>query len=158
MLLRLFKTLSVFVIAVLFSNVSHARSEHTMQSKWQLVWQDEFSASSLNQAYWNIEINCDGGGNHEQQCYTDSSENLFLRDGLLHIVVHKAPVTADKPYTSARINSKGKVDFKYGRIEARAKLPWGQGAWPAIWMLPTAQAYGTWPLSGEIDIMESVNL
>lgn len=134
-----------------------AHSEAT-NSTWQLVWQDEFSGDSLDLSKWNIEVNCDGGGNNEHQCYTANPDNLFLRDGFLYVVAKKAHKDAVKPYTSARINSKGKGDFKYARVEVRAKLPKGQGSWPAIWMLPTNEVYGSWPKSGEIDIMESVNL
>lgn len=130
----------------------------TPNANWQLVWQDNFSAYSLDSQKWNVEINCDGGGNDEQQCYTANEENLFLKDGFLYLVAKKAKKTNTKPFTSARINSKGKADFKYGRFEIKAKLPSGQGAWPAFWMLPSEQVYGTWPKSGEIDIMESVNL
>ena len=104
------------------------------------------------------EINCNGGGNNEQQCYTDAAENSYIADGVLHIVALPAEDGADKPYTSARLNTKYKADFKYGRIEMRAKLPSGQGSWPAFWMLPTDEVYGGWPKSGEIDIMEAVNL
>ena len=77
---------------------------------------------------------------------------------MLHIVALPAEEGAEKPYTSARLNTRYKGDFKYGRFEMRAKLPSGQGSWPAFWMLPTDYVYGGWPKSGEIDIMEAVNL
>ncbi|WP_448566519.1 family 16 glycosylhydrolase [Thalassotalea ganghwensis] len=125
---------------------------------WQLVWSDEFDGTSIDSTKWNHEVNCAGGGNNEQQCYTDSSDNSFIADGLLHIVAMPAEEGADKPYTSARLTTKYKGDFKYGRFEMRAKLPSGQGSWPAFWMMPTDEVYGGWPKSGEIDIMEAVNL
>ncbi|MGD8230585.1 family 16 glycosylhydrolase [Vibrio sp. TRT 1302] len=139
--------------------------------KWQLAWQDEFEGERINPRFWTLEQNCWGGGNNEQQCYTDRQENAFVKDGLLHIVARKESFTGSDhpeglegvgnqtlPYTSARLRSKGKRDQKYGRFEVRAKLPSGQGTWPAIWMLPTDNKYGTWAASGEIDIVEAVNL
>lgn len=141
-------------------------SEH-----WQLAWEDDFEGASINRRYWSFEENCWGGGNNEQQCYTASESNAFVKDGLLHIVAKKESATgwdnpegakegAKKtlPYTSARLRTKGKRDQKYGRFEVRAKLPSGQGVWPAIWMLPSEDKYGTWAASGEIDIVEAVNL
>ena len=125
---------------------------------WQLVWSDDFDGTSIDATKWTHEVNCQGGGNNEKQCYTDSSDNSFVSDGILHIVALPAAEGAEKPYTSARLNTKGKADFKYGRFEMRAKLPSGQGSWPAFWMLPTDEVYGGWPRSGEIDIVESVNL
>lgn len=127
-------------------------------SDWEMVWNDEFDGSAVDTAKWNFEINCSGGGNNEKQCYTDSEQNAFISDGVLNIVALPAEEGAEKPYTSARLNTRYKADFKYGRIEMRAKLPTGQGSWPAFWMMPTDDVYGTWPKSGEIDIMEAVNL
>lgn len=141
---------------------------------WKLVWQDEFDGEQVDQSKWSYEINCWGGGNDEQQCYVDHSENFVFEDGILHIVAlkksHTGPadvqdspnysenITRTLPFTSGRLRSKGKADFKYGRFEARLKLPEGQGTWPAFWMLPTDNVYGGWAASGEIDIMEAVNL
>ena len=127
-------------------------------SDWQLVWSDEFSGSQIDTKKWNFEVDCAGGGNQEKQCYTDSEENAYVADGLLNIVAKPAADDAAKPYTSARVNSKGKGDFKYGRFEIRAQMPQGQGAWAALWMMPTDSVYGGWPNSGEIDIVEAVNL
>ncbi|TPV59722.1 glycoside hydrolase family 16 protein [Aestuariibacter sp. GS-14] len=125
---------------------------------WQLIWSDEFDGSAIDTNKWTHEVNCAGGGNNEKQCYTDDPANSFLADGMLHIVALPAEEGAEKPYTSARLNTRYKGDFKYGRFEMRAKLPSGQGSWPAFWMLPTDYVYGGWPRSGEIDIMEAVNL
>ncbi len=108
------------------------------------------------------------------QCYTSAAENAYLKDGYLNITALKKTTQGpgkfdDDPaynpqdtsitrdYSSARLRSKNKGDWRYGRMDIRAKLPQGQGIWPAIWMLPTASVYGAWPLSGEIDIMEAVN-
>jgi beta-glucanase (GH16 family) len=138
---------------------------------WQLVWKDDFEGEKLNRRNWSFEENCWGGGNNEQQCYTSREKNAFVKDGMLHIVARKESFTGPDnpegvegeatktlPYTSARLRTKGKRDQKYGRYEIRAKLPSGQGLWPAIWMLPTESKYGMWAASGEIDILEAVNL
>lgn len=129
-------------------------------SDWELVWSDDFEGSSIDDSKWTFEVNCQGGGNNEQQCYTDSEDNAFVSDGTLKIVALPAGEDAEGnlPYTSARLNSKNKGDFTYGRIEVRAKMPEGQGSWPAVWMMPTDSVYGSWPKSGEIDIVEAVNL
>ncbi len=145
-----------------------------VSDQWQLVWQDEFDQESIDLSKWGFEVNCFGGGNDEQQCYTDREQNAFIEQGVLKIVAHKedftGPAAQDDdpaynpantrtlPYTSARLRTKNKADWQYGRFEIRAKLPQGQGTWPAIWMLPTDWAYGGWAGSGEIDIMEAVNL
>jgi len=127
-------------------------------SDWEMVWSDEFDTTSIDSNKWAHEVNCLGGGNQEKQCYTDSDENSYIANGILNIVALPAGDGAEQPYTSARLISKHKADFKYGRFEIKAKLPSGQGSWPAFWMLPTDATYGGWPKSGEIDILEAVNL
>jgi len=127
-------------------------------SDWLMVWNDEFDGTSIDSKNWTHEVNCQGGGNQEKQCYTDSDDNSYLADGKLQIVALPAEAGADLPYTSARMITRYKADFKYGRIEISAKLPSGQGSWPAFWMMPTDEEYGEWPRSGEIDILEAVNL
>jgi len=127
-------------------------------SDWEMVWSDEFDDATIDGKKWTHEVNCAGGGNQEKQCYTDSAENSFISDGKLNIVALPAADGAELPYTSARLITRYKADFKYGRFEISAKLPNGQGSWPAFWMLPTDEVYGGWPKSGEIDILESVNL
>jgi beta-glucanase (GH16 family) len=124
---------------------------------WNLVWNDEFNGTQLATTRWNYEVNGYGGGNNELQYYTDRAENSFVTDGKLHIVALEEEYTGPdgtRDYTSARITTKGKGDWKYGRFDIRAKLPYGQGLWPAIWMMPTESVYGGWAASGEIDIME----
>tara|TARA_Y100001960_G_scaffold231399_1_gene243002 strand:- start:486 stop:2042 length:1557 start_codon:yes stop_codon:yes gene_type:complete len=137
---------------------------------WELVWSDEFSGTEIDKSKWSLEENCWGGGNNEQQCYTARDKNAFVEGGVLYIVAHKenflGPNNVDGdyddlttlPYTSARLRSLDKGDWTYGRFEVRAKMPVGQGTWPAIWMLPSDWVYGTWAASGEIDIVEAVNL
>jgi beta-glucanase (GH16 family) len=120
------------------------------------VWQDEFDYSGLpDPAKWNFELGGDGWGNNELQEYVRSLKNAHVDNGVLTITARKKR-TEKRNYTSARLTSKGKGDFRYGRFEIRAKLPTGRGTWPALWMLPTGKAYGGWPKSGEIDIMEHV--
>jgi len=142
----------------------------TPSSKWKLVWSDEFNGNKIDMTKWSYEENCYGGGNNEQQCYTHRKSNSFVEDGILNIVAKKGRFTGSAlpdgskkikkslPYTSARLRTMNKGDWKYGRFDIRAKLPSGQGTWPAIWMLPTDYVYGGWAASGEIDIMEAVNL
>lgn len=127
----------------------------------ELVWSDEFSHDGLpDTTKWNYDLgdgcpdNC-GWGNNELQWYTNDSKNVRIEDGLLIIEAHKDS-TGNKAYSSAKIVSRDKGDWTYGRLEIRAKLPRGLGTWPAIWMLPTDWKYGGWPASGEIDIMEHV--
>ena len=163
------KVLQAFALLGLFSLIGCGGSAETKTNPqaidpsqpvrdWKLVWNDEFDGSAINNRNWTHEVNCQGGGNNEKQCYTDSAENSFVADGLLNIVALPAEEGAEKPYTSARMNTRYKADFKYGRIEISAKLPSGQGSWPAFWMMPTDEVYGGWPKSGEIDILEAVNL
>jgi beta-glucanase (GH16 family) len=128
---------------------------------WQLVWSDEFEAGILDTTRWEYmygtgaQYGLQGWGNFERQYYTDREENIYVKDGKLHIRALKESYRT-RNYTSARIRTKGMADFRYGKFEVRAKLPEGQGLWPAIWMLPTENIYGGWPASGEIDIMELV--
>lgn len=125
--------------------------------EWKLVWSDEFDGKSLDYSKWEVEVNAFGGGNQELQIYTDRKENVRVEGG--HLVLearhdHHQIAGTVREYSSGRIRSKHRGDWKYGKFEVRAKLPGGQGVWPAIWMLPTDEVYGTWASSGEIDIME----
>lgn len=122
---------------------------------YQLVFADEFEGDMIDPANWSHEVG-DNWYNNEQQAYTDRTENSYVKAGDLVIVALKESYHG-KEFTSARIRSKDKRDFLYGRIEARIKLPRGDGMWPAFWMMPTDDAYGKWAASGEIDIMEARN-
>lgn len=122
---------------------------------WEMVWHDEFEGAALDGAKWEFEVNARGGGNRELQYYL--TNNVTVKDGMLRIEARKEHYTGTegtREYTSSRIRTKNKGDWKYGRFEFRAKLPLGKGIWPAIWMMPTDGKYGRWPESGEIDIME----
>jgi beta-glucanase (GH16 family) len=124
---------------------------------WDLVWNDEFDGTTIDFTKWEHEVNGQGGGNNELQYYTDRELNSLIDDGKLVIRALKETYTGPdgtREYTSARLRTKNKGDWKYGRFEIRAKLPIGQGLWPAIWMLPTDWVYGGWAASGEVDIME----
>ncbi|MCD8261474.1 MAG: glycoside hydrolase family 16 protein [Bacteroides sp.] len=131
----------------------------TESGLWELVWSDEFDYTGLpNSTRWsfNTERNKWAWGNQELQWYTDrKQENAWVENGVLTITARKEDLHG-KEYTSARLRTKGKGDWKYCRVEVKAQLPAGRGVWSAIWMLPTDVVYGEWPYSGEIDIMEHV--
>lgn len=129
------------------------------EPRWKLVWSDEFGGEKLDYSKWEAEVNAFGGGNNEMQLYTDRKENVRVEDGHLVIEARKDQPNIQgtvREYSSGRVRTKHRGDWKYGRIEVRAKLPDGQGIWSAIWMLPTDEKYGPWALSGEIDIMEMI--
>ncbi|MDO5522085.1 MAG: Ig-like domain-containing protein [bacterium] len=124
-------------------------------NNYSLVWQDNFDGTELNTKDWNYELHEPGWVNHEWQQYTDSKENTYVKDGHLVIQAVKTEDETGAHYTSGRINTQGKHDYKYGKFEIRAKAPSGKGFLPAIWMMPTNEnLYGQWPKCGEIDIME----
>ena len=145
-------------------------SDSSQLDGWNLVWKDEFTGDKLNTAKWNYNTgyyidddpNKWGWGNNELEYYTDSERNIFVKDGSLNITTYYEPTTFPEidpnrvaPYSSGKITSKDKFTFKYGRIDFRAKLPAGNGLWPALWLLPNDDTYGTWASSGEIDVMEA---
>lgn len=109
---------------------------------------------------WEYEVNNFGGGNQERQMYADSPEFARIEDGEL-VVTAKRLVTNicghAMPFTSGRVRTKRRFDFRYGTVSFEAKLPEVPGLWPAVWMMPTESAYGAWPRSGEIDILEAKN-
>ena len=130
---------------------------------YELVWSDEFNGVGLDTDTWEQQIGTGtseglpaGWGNDELQYYTDSVANAAVFGGTLKIIAREQDI-GNRDYSSARIRTKGRQEFLYGRIEARMKLPSTPGVWPAFWMLPTDSPYGGWAASGEIAIMESVN-
>ena len=122
---------------------------------WTPVWCDEFSINGYASAEnWNFETGGGGWGNNEVQVYTArDGGNAYVQDGYLTITAKK---NANGAFTSARMVTSGKYSFKYGRVDVKAKLPSAGGSWPAIWMMPQRSVYGSWPNSGEIDIMEHI--
>ena len=125
--------------------------EHSW-GEYSLVWSDEFNANALDESVWNYNTGGNGWGNNELQYYTNRPENIRLVNGCLEIEARKEKYD-NRDYTSARIFSKGKKSFLYGKMEARIKFPGGVGTWPAFWMMGET---GGWPKCGEIDIMEHV--
>lgn len=125
--------------------------EHSW-GEYSLVWSDEFNANALDESVWNYNAGGNGWGNNELQYYTNRPENIRLVNGCLEIEARKEKYD-NRDYTSARIYSKGKKSFLYGKMEARIKFPGGVGTWPAFWMMGET---GGWPKCGEIDIMEHV--
>jgi beta-glucanase (GH16 family) len=133
------------------------------QGQWTPYWADEFEGTQLNLTVWEPMTGTGtayglpaGWGNNELQYYTNFADNVSVSGGTLKITARQQNF-GGRSYTSARIRSLGNVDFKWGRVEARMKIPGTSGVWPAFWMLPTNSPYGGWAASGEIDIMESTN-
>jgi beta-glucanase (GH16 family) len=129
---------------------------------WELVWNDEFDGDAVDTTKWNYDIGGWGWGNGEAQYYTPRSENAFVENGLLTIVLRQEQYE-NSYYTSARLKTEGLHEFQYGRVEARMKVPRGAGTWPAFWMLgssferdPDDPLSSNWPQAGEIDVMEHV--
>ena len=127
----------------------------TAYPNMSLVWADEFDGKTLNTAHWTFETGngSNGWGNNELQFYR--TQNTSIQDGHL-VITAKKEAFGGKEYTSSRIITKGKKEFRYGRIDIRAALPKGQGIWPALWMLGANFDTVSWPACGEIDIMEMV--
>ena len=168
--------LEIMVRRLLIALVAAFAAHPALGAPWRLVWSDEFDKPVIDVAKWNFEEDCWGGGNNERQCYTAKSSNSRIVNGKLTITALRQKSTGPalpksrrlgasdlnaavtKDFTSARLTTKGKGAWRYGKIEVRARLPQGQGAWPAIWMMPQDNAYGGWAASGEIDILEAVNL
>ena len=133
------------------------------QKPWTLVWSDEFdgaNGSSPDATKWNLETGGGGWGNNELEYYTKRPQNAHLQDGMLVIQALKetytGPDNVKRNYTSARLNTAGRFQLTYGRVEARLKVPYGQGLWPAFWMLGSNAGQAGWPGCGEIDIMENI--
>ena len=129
-----------------FVAVAHSWGEY------RLVWSDEFDGDQLDESVWSYNTGGSGWGNNEKQYYTDRPENIRVQNGMLEIEARKEQYQNNE-YTSARIMSKGKKTFTYGKFESRIKFPGGKGTWPAFWMMGNS---GNWPNCGEIDIIEHI--
>ena len=148
------KFYSPFFVLIVFQFAFDANA----QINYELVWSDEFDGTEVDGNKWEFQIGngcpdlC-GWGNNESQYYR--SENATLENGNLVINI-KEETYLGHNYTSTRMRTKHLADWTHGKFEARIKLPKGQGIWPAFWLLSTDNVYGTWPWSGEIDIVERV--
>ena len=124
---------------------------------YNLLWSDEFDGDKLDETKWNREKREPGWSDNELQEYTESDENIFVKDGKLVLKAIKTEKNGKAYYTSGKVNGWNKSQFQYGKVVVSAKVPEGQGLWPAIWMMPNQESYyGQWPKCGEIDIMESL--
>jgi beta-glucanase (GH16 family) len=150
-------------LAVAQSTAPAPQAGAAKPSDWTLTWSDEFNGangSAPDPAKWTLVTGGNGWGNKELEYYTARPENVHVEDGNLVIAALKEDYTgADgvtRNYTSARMQTTGKFDQAYGRFEARIKIPYGQGIWPAFWMLGADMQERHWPGAGEIDIMENI--
>lgn len=154
--------LLVLIGPALFAFAATPETAVAKGSQWKLTWSDEFSGpnnSLPDTAKWSIEVGAHWS-NHELQAYTNRPQNIHLENGNLVITATKEDYAGadgvSRSFTSARINTHGKFTQKYGRFEARIKLPQGQGMWPAFWLLGDDEKVSGWPKCGEIDIMELI--
>ena len=158
-----------FVSVILLATLGICRatgldlSPQAAESRWTLVWSDEFNGpdgSRPDAAKWKFEVGGNGWGNQELQYYTTRPENSFIRGGNLVIQTLQesfaGPDRVARNYTSARMTTQGLFEQAYGRFEARVKIPRGQGIWPAFWLLGNDFGKVGWPACGEIDIMENI--
>ncbi|MEO1042368.1 MAG: glycoside hydrolase family 16 protein [Pseudomonadota bacterium] len=163
----------IFALGALGFVALFSATGSSLAAGWTTVWFDDFDGQSLDRSKWTPEQSCWGGGNNERQCYTDRPVNVSVENGFLRLKAQKERFTGPlypegmhtddhrkktRRYTSGKVRTLGNASWRYGRFSARLKLPHGQGTWPAFWMMPSNNTYGAWPLSGEIDIMEAVNL
>ncbi|WP_036788253.1 glycoside hydrolase family 16 protein [uncultured Polaribacter sp.] len=149
-----------FITAILFVVYSCSDNEtQTVTTLKKLVFVDNFEVDgALDSAKWAYDTGTgdNGWGNNELQYYSDRLENVEVKDGMLHITALQESYMGSG-YTSGKVLTRGLFETKYGRFEARIKLPWGQGLWPAFWLLgDDAEGTVIWPKIGEIDIMEYV--
>ena len=150
---------AVVILAFLLATLAVFGTRSARAQTWELVWSDEFDYTGLpDPARWGYDIGGHGWGNQESQYYTSNREKNARVDGTNLIIEAHLESYGGSNYTSARLVTKNKGDWAYGRIQVRAQLPSGRGTWPAIWLLPTQNPYGngSWPDNGEIDIMEHV--
>jgi beta-glucanase (GH16 family) len=160
-----FGTLIVMLAAIVFGSVPTATPKTFPDPRltWRLVWSDEFSGpngSGVDSTKWSFDVGGSGWGNNELETYTSRNVNAHLDDGSLVIKALKETFTGPdkiaRNYTSARLLTKNSFSQVYGRFEARIKIPYGQGIWPAFWMLGNNINAAHWPNCGEIDIMENI--
>ena len=148
--------LILFMLVGILCGTSHSTIAQEANGEWQMIWQDEFNYQGIpDKEKWAFSPRKSA----DWACYcTDSEANTFVQDGKLHLKAMLNTNASDSAkYATSCIRTKDKFSFKYGKIEVKAKLGKGKGSWPAIWMMPQDPQYGSWPHSGEIDIMEHLN-
>jgi beta-glucanase (GH16 family) len=157
-----YSTSGVYTVTVVAKSASGATATKTtvvnVTASLALVWSDEFDATSPSAPdpnKWGYDLGAGGWGNNEQEYYTNRTTNAIVSGGTLKITALKEAYSGSS-YTSARLLSKGKFSFKYGKVDISAKLPAGGGTWPALWMLGDNFLSAGWPACGEIDIMEHI--
>ena len=151
--------MSKFLIIFLILSNSCMKNLNTngiLKDDYNLIWIENFNDENLDTNKWNIEVRESGWVNNELQAYTNRSDNLYIYNKKL-VIEGKKELYKDADYTSGRINTSNKFNFKYGRIEVNAKIPKIKGVWPAIWLLSETISEEGWPKCGEIDIMEHIN-
>lgn len=140
-----------------FAEESQAGS-YNWNGEWKLVWADEFNGpkgAPPDKSKWSHDIGGGFWGNNELEYYTNKTSNVFQENGNLVLRAREEEIVG-YPYTSGRLKTRLKFETTYGRFEGRIKIPYGQGIWPAFWMLGNTVGSVTWPLCGEIDIMENI--
>ena len=150
---------SVLVLSMLLpmAACTPKKTETPQLEGYNLLWSDEFDGKEMDKSKWNYEPHQPGWTNNELQEYTTSTDNVFVKDGNLVLKAIKTEKDGKPYYTSGKVTGQNKTDFLYGKVVVSAKVPEGQGLWPAIWMMPKQESYyGQWPKCGEIDIMESL--
>ena len=150
---------SVLVLSMLLPMAACApkKTETPQLEGYNLLWSDEFDGKEMDKSKWNYEPHQPGWTNNELQEYTTSTDNVFVKNGNLVLKAIKTEKDGKPYYTSGKVTGQNKTDFLYGKVVVSAKVPEGQGLWPAIWMMPKQESYyGQWPKCGEIDIMESL--
>lgn len=159
--MNIYKTIPILTSAIILCNtnlfVLKANADTIENSNnWVLTWSDEFDGNQINPYNWTYDVAAHGLGNNELEYYTNRPENSRVENGNLIIEARKESY-GECNYTSARLKTQGLQNFLYGKIEARIKLPEGQGIWPAFWILGSNMAAIKWPDCGELDIMEHIN-
>lgn len=152
----LFFLSSILLYSCSDNDDSKETPNQNLEFEYKLAWSDEFDGNEINKDNWSFVLWEAGKVNNEWQKYVEHSDNYKVEDGKLHITAKQTSNTNFDGYTSTRLTSKTKQEFKYGRIEFRAKMPYGRGTWPALWMLGSNYNEVGWPKCGEIDIMEYV--
>jgi beta-glucanase (GH16 family) len=164
-MVQMFRVVSIAFVVLSFAACCSAQQKkpRSPHRNWTLVWSDEFNepdGSPIDPHKWVFDTGGNGFGNNELEYYTGRPENAFIQSGTLVIRALKEEYTGPdgvtREYTSARLKTQGRFSQKYGRFEARIKIPYGQGLWPAFWMLGDDINKVGWPKCGEIDIMENI--